>query len=210
MQDQQLHEFRLRGEVDTPLDVLRSATSVNAELLQMDGEIGCVTPGAHADLLAFDGNPLEDLSVIYGETGGPAVVNAAMRSGKRSICAGPGNPPVVVDETANLSNAARDIIIGAAFDNNLLCIGEKQIFVVDAVFDEFMAQMARHGGYQLNREQLRRLADEAFSDSKDAGGCSQKVLNRDFIGVDASVLGKAAGVNAPDNTLVPQQQIFSE
>jgi aldehyde dehydrogenase len=135
-------------------------------------------------------------------TGGPAVVNAAMRSGKRSICAGPGNPPVVVDETANLSNAARDITIGAAFDNNLLCIGEKQIFVVDAVFDEFMAQMARHGGYQLNREQLRRLAGEAFSDSKDAGGCSQKVLNRDFIGVDASVLGKAAGVNAPDNTLV--------
>jgi imidazolonepropionase-like amidohydrolase len=74
MQDQQLHEFRLRGEVDTPLDVLRSATSVNAELLQMDGEIGCVAPGAHADLLAFDGNPLEDLSAIYGETGGPAVV----------------------------------------------------------------------------------------------------------------------------------------
>src|SRR5208282_634579 len=74
-------------------------------------------------------------------TGGPAVVRAAAKSGKRVIAAGPGNPPVVVDETADLDNAARSIVLGASFDNNLLCIGEKEVFVVAQVFDAFLAAM---------------------------------------------------------------------
>jgi imidazolonepropionase-like amidohydrolase len=68
----QAHEFRLRATVDAPLDVLRSATSVNAELLMRAGELGVVTPGAHADLVVFDGDPLTDLSVIWER--GPAMV----------------------------------------------------------------------------------------------------------------------------------------
>src|SRR5690606_35256257 len=83
-------------------------------------------------------NPHIDLLAI---TGGPAVVNAAMKSGKRAVCAGPGNPTVVVDETADLAKAARDIITGAAFDNNLLCIGEKAVFVVGSVFKRFCEEM---------------------------------------------------------------------
>ena len=71
-------------------------------------------------------------------TGGPAVGRAALRSPKRAIVAGPGNPPVVVDETADLDNAARSIIAGGAYDNNLLCIGEKEVFAVAAIFDELM------------------------------------------------------------------------
>ncbi|MFH1921931.1 MAG: aldehyde dehydrogenase family protein, partial [Planctomycetota bacterium] len=71
-------------------------------------------------------------------TGGPGVARAAMRQSKRAIVAGPGNPPVVVDETADLDRAARSIIRGAAYDNNLLCIAEKQVFVVDQVFDAMM------------------------------------------------------------------------
>ncbi|HSH09875.1 MAG TPA: aldehyde dehydrogenase family protein, partial [Oceanipulchritudo sp.] len=55
-------------------------------------------------------------------TGGPGIVKAAMKSGKRAICAGPGNPPVVVDETADLRKAAQSIIFGGGYDNNLLCI----------------------------------------------------------------------------------------
>ena len=66
-------------------------------------------------------------------TGGPAVVKAAMQTGKRAICAGPGNPPVLVDDTCCLKRAARAIIEGAAFDNNLLCIGEKEVFVLDNI-----------------------------------------------------------------------------
>src|SRR5882724_5795238 len=76
-------------------------------------------------------------------TGGPAVVKAAMQSGKRAICAGPGNPPVLVDDTACMTRAARSILQGAAYDNNLLCIGEKEVFVLDSVADELMAEMEK-------------------------------------------------------------------
>ncbi len=71
-------------------------------------------------------------------TGGPAVAKAAMKSSKRAVVAGPGNPPVVVDETADLDRAARAIIQGAAYDNNLLCIAEKEVFVVAEVFDAML------------------------------------------------------------------------
>ena len=76
-------------------------------------------------------------------TGGPAVARAAMQSSKRAIVAGPGNPPVVVDETADLDRAARAIIHGAAYDNNLLCIAEKEVFVVESVFDACWPQWRR-------------------------------------------------------------------
>src|SRR5688572_5346262 len=78
-------------------------------------------------------------------TGGPAVARAALAARKRAIVAGPGNPPVVVDETACLENTAASIVKGAAYDNNLLCIGEKQVFCVESVFDKLMAKMEKHG-----------------------------------------------------------------
>src|SRR5438477_6406154 len=87
-------------------------------------------------------------------TGGPAVVKAAMQTGKRAICAGPGNPPVVVDDTACLKRAAKSIIQGAAYDNNLLCIGEKEVFVLDTVADKLMAAMENAGAVKLNDTQL--------------------------------------------------------
>src|SRR5438552_16701555 len=80
-------------------------------------------------------------------TGGPAVGRPALRSPKRAIVAGPGNPPVVVDETADLDNAARCIVLGGAYDNNLLCIGEKEVFAVAAIFDELCAAMTRHKAF---------------------------------------------------------------
>ena len=137
---------------------------------------------------------------IMAITGGPAVVQAAMQSGKRSICAGPGNPVVVVDETANLDKAAECIIAGASFDNNLLCIGEKAVFVVSSVFDKFMASMEKAGAVKLNKAQLDKLSDVAFDISTGAGGCAQAALNRDLIGVDASVLAGHAGLSVPPST----------
>src|ERR1022692_3107009 len=76
-------------------------------------------------------------------TGGPGVVKAAMQAGKRAICAGPGNPPVLVDDSACMKRAAKCIIQGAAYDNNLLCIGEKEVFVLDTVADQLMAELDR-------------------------------------------------------------------
>jgi aldehyde dehydrogenase len=133
-------------------------------------------------------------------TGGPAVVSAAMKSGKRAICAGPGNPPVIVDGTGDLRKAARDIISGGAYDNNLLCIGEKQVFVLEPHADKFIESLKAGGAVQLNANQLEKLTAAAFTVSKDAGGCSHAVLNRQLVGADAAVLARHAGASVPANT----------
>jgi aldehyde dehydrogenase len=133
-------------------------------------------------------------------TGGPAVARAALAAKKRAIVAGPGNPPVVVDETACLKNAAESIVKGAAYDNNLLCIGEKQVFCVESVFDKLMSQMEQAGGYILNRSQIDALTKVAFKlDPKDG----KYHVNKDYVGKDASVLAQAAGVRSvPPTTQV--------
>jgi aldehyde dehydrogenase len=126
-------------------------------------------------------------------TGGPFVVKAAMASGKRAICAGPGNPPVIVDGTGSLAKAAADVLAGASFDNNLLCIGEKQVFVLEHVADRFMTELAAAGAAKLTSSQLAKLSAAAFTNAKDAGGCSHPVLNRKLVGADAAVLAQHAG-----------------
>ena len=133
-------------------------------------------------------------------TGGPGVVSAAMKSGKRAICAGPGNPPVIIDGTGCLKKAARDIIQGGGFDNNLLCIGEKQVFVLEQYADKFMECFQGAGAVQLNAAQLAKLTAAAFTTSKDAGGCSHAVLNRALVGADATVLARHAGASVAANT----------
>ncbi len=133
-------------------------------------------------------------------TGGPMVVKAASKSGKRVIAAGPGNPPVVVDETADLDRAARCIIDGASFDNNLLCIGEKEIFVVALVADAFMAAMRRAGAYQLDPSAIDRLTKAAFTFDGDGGGCARAHVKKDLVGKDVAVLAAAAGVQVPAGT----------
>jgi aldehyde dehydrogenase len=180
-----------------------AAMSVQAFNQAIERELGfsnVVTIVAEPTLDSFDlltKNEYVDLLCI---TGGPGVVKAAMKSGKRSICAGPGNPPVLVDETADLDKAARDILYGAAYDNNLLCIGEKQVFVVDAAYNEFVRAFERAGVVKLNQNELDRLTGEAFTTSKDAGGCSHAVLNRDLVGADPSVLAERAGRSVPSST----------
>jgi aldehyde dehydrogenase len=132
-------------------------------------------------------------------TGGAAVAQAAAKTGKRVIAGGPGNPPVVVDETAALDRAARCIIEGAAFDNNLLCIGEKEVFVVASVADAFIAAMKRGGAYQLDAEAIDRLTKAAFT-IEGGGGCARAHVKKDLVGKDVAVLAVAAGVHAPPNT----------
>lgn len=129
-------------------------------------------------------------------TGGPAVARAALASNKRAIVAGPGNPPVVVDATACLENAAKSIIAGGAYDNNLLCIGEKQVFAVAPIFDALMEEMARHGGFRLSASQVDALTQAAFQKGNDGA----LHVNKDLIGKDPAVLGQYAGVRVPDGT----------
>jgi aldehyde dehydrogenase len=134
-------------------------------------------------------------------TGGPAVVKAAMQTGKRAICAGPGNPPVLVDDTACMKRAAKSIIQGGAYDNNLLCIGEKEVFALDRIADELMTEMEKAGAVRLNSAELERLTKEAFTFKEGQGaGCPEPILNKALIGKDAAVLAKAAGANIPQKT----------
>jgi aldehyde dehydrogenase len=140
-------------------------------------------------------------------TGGPMVVKAAMQTGKRAICAGPGNPPVFVDDTCCPTRAAKAIIEGAAFDNNLLCIGEKEVFVLDHFADKLMQKMSENGAVKLNAAQLEKLTKAAFTFKEgQGGGCAHASVNRDFIGKDPSVLAQAAGINLPAGT----QLLFGE
>jgi len=138
-------------------------------------------------------------------TGGPAVARAAMKSSKRAIVAGPGNPPVVVDETADLDRAARAIIQGGAYDNNLLCIAEKEVFVVSQVFDAMMAAMERAGAVRLNTREIDALTKVAIADVGE-GDHKHQVAAKDFIGQDAAVLAKAAGKRVPETT----EMVFGE
>jgi aldehyde dehydrogenase len=157
-------------------------------------------------LITIIANPtLESADAIFNHrgiallvvTGGPQVARAAMGAKKRAIIAGPGNPPVVVDETACLTNAAKSIIAGASFDNNLLCIGEKQVFCVASVFEKLMAEFKKAGAVVLNAGQIEKLTSLALPiDPKD----NQPHVNKDFVGKDAAVLAKAIGLTVPADT----------
>jgi aldehyde dehydrogenase len=138
-------------------------------------------------------------------TGGPGVARAAMQQPKRAIVAGPGNPPVVVDETADLDRAARSIIMGGAYDNNLLCIAEKEVFAVDSIFDALMAAMERAGAVRLNAAEVNALTKVAIA-SVGEGDKKHDVAAKDFIGQDAAVLARAAG-----KTVAPEvEMVFGE
>jgi len=133
-------------------------------------------------------------------TGGPAVVAAAMQTGKRVIAAGPGNPPVVVDETACPHAAAAATIEGAAFDNNLLCIGEKEVFVVASKADAFFEAMREKGALELDRRAIEKLTEAAFTFEGEGKGCGRAHVKKDLVGRDASVLAAAAGARVPEGT----------
>ena len=132
-------------------------------------------------------------------TGGPGVVKAVLSSGKKAIGAGAGNPPVIVDDTADIAKAAKDIIDGCTFDNNLPCIAEKEVFVFDNVADELIAGMMRNGCYKLTRAQADELAKIVLNEVKNDKGEVKHVVNRDCVGRDAKVILAKMGITVGDD-----------
>ncbi len=130
-------------------------------------------------------------------TGGGEVVKVAMNSGKRAICAGPGNPPVVVDETADIDRAARDIILGASTDNNIICTDEKETIAVSSIADALIASMGQQGAIVLPRERLSELEKVVFTEMK--GPRQKSWINKDLIGKNANVILAKMGMNVPDS-----------
>lgn len=132
-------------------------------------------------------------------TGGPGVVKAVLSSGKKAIGAGAGNPPVIVDDTADISKAGKDIIDGCTFDNNLPCIAEKEVFAFRNIADELISVMLKNGAYMINSEQADRLAEIVLVDKTDKKGNVRKIVNRECVGRDAKVILAKIGVNVSDD-----------
>lgn len=133
-------------------------------------------------------------------TGGPAIVKVAMTIGKtcKTIAAGPGNPPAVVDETALLPKAAEDVITGASFDNNVLCTAEKEVIVTEKAKAPFLAAMRKDPrAFELSPAQTEALTKLVIVEG--GRGCKDPKLNRDYVGKDASVLAKGIGLSVPDS-----------
>ena len=122
-------------------------------------------------------------------TGGEAVVGVAMKSGKKCVAAGPGNPPVIVDETADIAQAAKDIVDGASFDNNVLCVAEKEVFMVNSIADSLMNTMEKCGAYRVYGEDIDKIVRTVLI-QKDG----KYVINRKFVGHDATYILRESGV----------------
>ncbi len=127
-------------------------------------------------------------------TGGPGVVREALKTDKRAITAGPGNPPAVVDQTADIERAAADIVRGASFDNNIVCIDEKVVLAVDSIADRLLRAMGQNGAYLLKEHELRRLERVIFKELGPPG--KPGVMNPAWIGKDASRILAEIGVQA--------------
>ena len=127
-------------------------------------------------------------------TGGPGVVQAAMASKKKVIAGGPGNPPVVVDETADLSRAGADIVAGASLDNNVICTDEKEVFVVEGAADVLLRAMAQNGAHVLEAWRLPQLEKLILAENR--GPRHHSVTHRKWIGKNASLLLAELGIAA--------------
>ncbi len=183
-----------------------AAKNVSASLISILNK-GIVEAGGPRNLITTIENPtIESAQEMMNHpkisilvvTGGPAVVKEAMKTSKKTIAAGPGNPPCVVDETADIVKAGKDIVAGASFDNNLICICEKETIVVDSVADALKAEMQKNGAYLLTPEQVHKVTELVINDPGGPG--HEGAPNKKFVGQNASKIASAIGLNVPEST----------
>ncbi|MHC4714784.1 MAG: aldehyde dehydrogenase family protein, partial [Planctomycetota bacterium] len=164
-----------------------------------------VTDPTIASAQALMAHPGVALLVV---TGGPGVVRAAFASGKKVIAAGPGNPPVVVDETADFEKAARSIVSGAGFDNNVVCIDEKEVICTSNAMGPLKEALKAADAFELGRDDWARLAEVALADpggpSKEGAPC------KTYVGKDASVLLTAIGMEGAADPRILFAQVEPE
>ncbi len=179
-----------------------SATKASQEAMRVMNE-AIVSAGGPATLITTVKTPTLESGKIIMEhkdikllsvTGGEAVVKVAMKVGKKVIAAGPGNPPVIVDDTAIINQAAQDIVDGASFDNNVLCIAEKEVFAFDNIFDTLMQEMEKNGAYRISGADIDKVVATTLV-NKDG----KYVINRNYVGRDATVILRDSGVQFTGN-----------
>jgi propionaldehyde dehydrogenase len=131
-------------------------------------------------------------------TGGPAVVEAAMKTNKKVIAAGPGNPPCVVDETADIAKAGKDIVEGGGFDRNLICISEKEVIAVSSITDELKREMVKNGAYELDQVQIEAVTSLVVGKPGALG--VEGFANKAFVGKSAQYIASQIGLDVPKTT----------
>ena len=175
----------------------RNVGLINEAIVRAGGPANVVTAMAEPTIESAQALMRHKDIRILVVTGGPGVVKAAMGSGKRAICAGPGNPPVVVDETADIDKAGRDVVKGASFDNNVICTDEKEVFVVQDVADRFLKAMSANNAVILTPPQIRGIEKVIFDETR--GPRKPGVINRKWIGKNANVILEQIGLRVPDS-----------
>ena len=176
---------------------MQTIALINKAILGADGPPNVVTGVANPTIESAQElmrHPLVRLVVV---TGGGEVVKVAMNSGKRAIAAGPGNPPAVVDETADIDKAARDIIMGASTDNNIICTDEKEVIAVASITDALINSMRNQGAVVIPRERLPELERVVFTEMR--GPRQRAKVDKDLIGKNASVILAKMGISAGDS-----------
>ncbi|MBT8212907.1 MAG: aldehyde dehydrogenase, partial [Acidimicrobiia bacterium] len=182
-----------------------NAKRVSAENIRLINR-AIVSAGGPENLVTAVGEPtIESAKAVMAHpdvrvllvTGGPGVVKEAAATPKKAILAGPGNPPAVVDQTADIDAAGGHIVAGASFDNNVICTDEKTTIVVDTVADRLIAAMTASGAYRLKDHELKRLERVIF---RELGPPSKPgAINPEWIGKDAARIAAAAGIEVEDD-----------
>jgi len=172
------------GGKNTTLEAVRI---INRAIVGVGGPANVIVSTSEATMKeAAEIMKHSDIDLLVA-TGGPGVVKEILSSGKKGIGAGPGNPPVLVDETADIPKAARDIIDGNSFENGIQCIGEKECLVVDCVADLLISEMQQDGAYLITDSGgLARLIELVTSNG---------LPNKQYIGKDANIILRDAGIN---------------
>ncbi len=164
---------------------------VNRAVLEAGGPENLVVTVANPTKESSDEMMKSPIVRMLVATGGPGVVRALLSSGKKAIGAGAGNPPVIVDNTADIAKAAKDIVNGASFDNNLPCIAEKECFAFSDIADELIYNMVKSGAYFINKDEAEKLKDIILVNKN-----GKYDINKDWVGKDAKKFLKAIGIDA--------------
>ncbi|GKS81605.1 aldehyde-alcohol dehydrogenase [Ligilactobacillus pabuli] len=122
-------------------------------------------------------------------TGGPGMVNSALRSGNPSMGVGAGNGAIFVDHTAKIDRAVEDLLLSKRFDNGMICATENSAVVESAVYDEWLTEMQAHGAYLLPKKDYKKLADFVFNDKHGVNG--------PVAGMSAAWIAEQAGIKLP-------------
>ncbi len=164
---------------------------VNRAIIEAGGPENLVVTVEHPTKESSDEMMASPIVRMLVATGGPGVVKALLSSGKKAIGAGAGNPPVIVDDTADIEKAAKDIVAGASFDNNLPCIAEKECFAFDNITDRLIDGMCKNGAYLIKGDQIDKLVSTCLVQKN-----GKYSINKDWVGKDASKFLKALGIES--------------